>query len=88
MSTFGNFKEIGAFLLKAGNIEMHAKVLELGVPRSIHLSHAALTERFKDLVMTEGLADQDDGFLSEGTRQDCSRKVGAAYRGEARPQVG
>ncbi len=35
----------------------------------VHLSHAALTERFKDLVMTKGLADQDDGFLSGGVRR-------------------
>ena len=28
-----------------------------GVPRPVHLAHAALTEQFKDLVVTEGFAD-------------------------------
>ena len=28
------------------------------VPRPIHLAHTALTERFKDLVMTECFANQ------------------------------
>ncbi len=35
----------------------------------VNLSHAALTERFKDLVMTEGFADQDDGFLPGSVRR-------------------
>ena len=30
---------------------------QAGVFTEVHLTHAALTERFKDLVMTEGLAD-------------------------------
>ncbi len=53
-----------------------------GVLTEVHLAHAALTERFQDLVMTEGFPDHDVGYLPEGTRQDCSRKAGAAYRGE------
>ncbi len=48
---------------------------------SIHLTHAALTERFKDLVVTEGCADHGGGFLPEGTRQDCSRKAGRLTEG-------
>ena len=32
--------------------------VELRIPRPVHLTHAALTERFKDFVMTEGFADQ------------------------------
>ncbi len=31
--------------------------VKLRIPRPIHLSHAALAERFKDLVMTEGFTD-------------------------------
>ena len=34
--------------------------------RPIHVAHAALTERFEDLVMTECLADQSDGLLTWG----------------------
>jgi len=36
---------------------------QAGVLAEVHLAHAALTERFEDLVMTEGFADQDDGSL-------------------------
>ena len=37
--------------------------LQVRITGPIHLTHAARTERFKDLVVTEGLADQDDGSL-------------------------
>ena len=43
--------------------------VERGVPRPIHLTHAALTERFEDLVMSEGFADQDDGSLPAEVRR-------------------
>ena len=36
---------------------------QLGVVGPIYLAHPALAERFEDLVVTEGLTDQDDGFL-------------------------
>ncbi len=36
---------------------------------SMRPSHAALTERFEDLVMTEGFADQDVAFLPGGVRR-------------------
>ena len=37
---------------------------QVGVLGQVHLAHAALAERFEDLVMTKGLANHDDGLLS------------------------
>ncbi len=50
--------------------------IELRIPRPIHLSHAALTERFEDFVMTQALADHDDGSVRKGSAP-------STYAGEA-----
>jgi len=57
--------------------------IQLRIPRPIHLSHAALTERFEDLVMTEGFADQDDGFLPGGVREQPTRNRSRCSMGDA-----
>ncbi len=54
---------------------------------SIHLSHAARTERFKDFVMTEGFADHADGFLPELGRQDSNGNASTRDRGVAQLAV-
>ena len=45
------------------------------VPRPIHLAHAALTERFKDFVMTEGFADQAGDSLPGKVRRQPTWKL-------------
>ena len=55
--------------------------VELRIPRPIHLSHAALTERFKDLVMTEGFADQDAASLPGGNSAGLYWEMGNELQG-------
>ena len=60
--------EPGQALLVGGEVlgqDLDGNVaLQVRITGPIHLTHAARTERFKDLVMTEGFPNQDDGSLS------------------------